>query len=157
MRHVWFTRVNVCSRNRYSHVPEISRLPSWYYWILVDELSPGELSISIWRYLNPGPHGLGSKANRPRDHAFSGLRPVDREVLVLRPVSVYQVQGTKTADPRPASPSALFLRVPQAEPCRSPDNGSYPFSTGVQTQVHIWVPPTTPVRNETRNTYSFQF
>ena len=47
-----------------------------------------------------------------------------------------------TADLRPASPSALFLRVPQAEPCRRPDNGSYPLSAGVLSQVYIWVPPT---------------
>ena len=108
----------------------------------MDELSPRDLSISIWRDLNLGPRGLGSKDRRPRDHAVSGSRPADRAVPGSRPVSVYQVQGTKTADPRPASPSTLFLRVPQAEPYRSTDNGSYPLSTGVQTQVHIWVPPT---------------
>ena len=47
-----------------------------------------------------------------------------------------------TTDLQPASLSAFFLRVPQAEPCRRPDNGSYPLSTGVLAQVHIWVPPT---------------
>ena len=52
------------------------------------------------------------------------------------------IESSWTADPRPASLFALFLRVPQAEPCRRQDNGSYPLSTGVQTQVHIWVPPT---------------
>ena len=34
------------------------------------------------------------------------------------------------------------MRVPRVEPFRRLDNGSYPLSTGVQTQVHIWVPPT---------------
>ena len=47
-----------------------------------------------------------------------------------------------TTDLQPASLSAFFLRVPQAEPCRRPDNGSYLRSTGVLAQVHIWVPPT---------------
>ena len=57
-----------------------------------------------------------------------------------------------TADPRPASLFALFLRVPQAEPFRRQDNGSYPLSAEVQTQVHIWVPPTVIiVTNDTNN------
>ena len=108
----------------------------------MDELSPRDLSISIWRDLYPGPRGLGSEARRTRYHAVLGSRPVDRAVSGSRTVSVYQVQGTKTADPLPASPSVLLLRVPQAEPCIRRDNGSYPLSTEVQTQVHIWVPPT---------------
>ena len=79
-------------------------------------------------------------------YALWGLTCVP--VIGTHPHQKYQdyyldtIGSSWTADPQPASTSALFLRFPQAEPCRSPDNGSYPLSTGVQTQVHIWVPPT---------------